>query len=325
MKLLRVLNVCILAALLCLPALAGAREIKVGHGYMNTHPMHLALLSFSEEVKEKTNGDLVFTIVHSGVLGGEIEMTQQLLGGMLESAFIGGIIMLESFVPQAGVEDLPFLFKDSETAYKAFDGEFGKQLAEKYLEPGLKSKAVTYIEHGFRHVTNNKRPVTTPDDLKGLKLRVPPLELRLATFKLFGANPIPIAMPELFTALQQGTVDGQENPISMIDSFKFQEVQKYLSLTRHSHTSGVLLIHDMIWKKFTPEQQQIILEAGENAKILSRELCAKSEEETLAKLKATSSMEINQPDYAPFAEKVQSIWQDFTKKNGSDLLDLIER
>ncbi len=325
MNLFRLLGAGLLAASLCVPAFAGAREIKVGHGYTNTHPMHLSLLKFAEEVKEKTHGELAFTIVHSGVLGGEVEMTQQLLGGMLESCYIGGIIMLESFVPQAGVEDLPFLFKDSEAVYRAFDGPFGKALAEKYLEPGLKAKAVTYIEHGFRQVTNNKRPIVKPEDLKGLKLRVPPLELRIATFKLFGANPIPIALPELFTALQQNTVDGQENPISMIDSFKFQEVQKYLSLTNHTHTTGVLLIHENIWKQFTPEQQAIILEAGETAKLLSRELTAKSEAETLAKLKQNSSMEINAADYEAFAEKVQPIWQAFTQKNGSDLLDLIER
>jgi len=323
MKLLRTLLVCTLA-LLCLPALAGAREIKVGHGYMNTHPMHLALVHFSEEVKAKTDGEVVFTIVHSGVLGGEAEMIQQLLGGMLEASYISGINAFQGYVPQASVEDLPFLFKDAQAAYDAFDGPFGAHIAEQYIEP-LGVKVVDYIEHGFRQITNNKRPIVTPEDLKGLKLRVPPLEVRIEAFKLFGANPVPISLPELFSALQQNTVDGQENPIATIDSFKFYEVQKYLSLMNHTHTTGLLLLHRAVWEKFTPEQQRIILGAGASAKKLSRELAQKYETEAVERIKATSGMQVNEVDYEAFASMVKPLWDNFVKKNGSDLLDLLDK
>lgn len=327
MRFSRLLSVCGLIMALCCPVLASsqaeAREIKVGHGYPNTHPMHLALVQFSDEVKEKTKGDLVFTIVPSGVLGGEGEMIQQLLGGMLEATYISGINAFQSYVPQASVEDLPFLFKDAQAAYDAFDGPFGKRIAEHYLEP-LGFKVVTYIEHGFRQITNNKRPIVRPDDLKGLKLRVPPLELRIEEFKLLGANPVPVALPELFSALQQNTVDGQENPIATIDSFKFYEVQKYLSLVNHTHTTGLLLIHKAVWGKFTPEQQAIILAAGESAKKASREMAVKYEVEAVARIKASSNMQVNEADYASFAEQVKPMWDTFVKKNGSDLLDLLK-
>ncbi len=316
-------GVCALA-LLALPLTGQAREIKIGHGYPNTHPMHKALVHFSDEVKAKTNGDLVFTIVPSGVLGGEAEMIQQLLGGMLEASYISGINAFQGYVPQASVEDLPFLFKDAQAAYAAFDGPFGERIARHYIEP-LGVKVVGYIEHGFRQITNNKRPIVKPEDLKGLKLRVPPLEVRIEAFKLFGANPVPISLPELFSALQQNTVDGQENPIATIDSFKFYEVQKYLSLVNHTHTTGLLLLHQAVWNKFTPEQQQIILEAAENAKKLSRELAEQYEAEAVERIKATTDMQVNEADYESFAAMARPIWDNFVKKNGSDLLDLLDK
>ncbi|MDR1828322.1 MAG: TRAP transporter substrate-binding protein DctP, partial [Methylobacteriaceae bacterium] len=196
---------CAFAALaLAMSALPSqARDIKIGHSQSDGIPMHKALVSFAEEVKQKTNGELTFTILHGGVLGGDLEMAQQLRGGMLEAWSMSGLGNIEPMVPAAVVDELPYIFKDTQAVYDAFDGEFGKRLASQYIEP-LGMKVICYLEFGFRHTVNNIRPITKPDDLKGIKLRVPQQEMRVEYFKLLGANPVPIAWPEVFTVLQQG-------------------------------------------------------------------------------------------------------------------------
>ena len=305
----------------CCATGADAREIKMGHAYAANNPMHKALEIFAAEVAKETGGELTFEVLHSGVLGGEIELIQQTIGGMLEASFIGGVTMFQGFAPATAIEDLPFLFTDRETAHKAYDGEFGKILSEKHIDP-LGVKVVGIIEHGFRQVTNSKRSVVKPEDMSGLKLRVPPLELRVQAFKLLGANPVPMALPELFTALQQGTVDGQENPLATIESYKFNEVQKHLSLTNHTYTAGPLIFNRAAWDKFDPETQKIILKAAESAKKASRELYAQYEGEALERLKKSGVQVVEHVDTKAFQDKVQPVLDSYAKKFGSELIGL---
>lgn len=301
-----------------------AATVQLGHAYSSHHPMHITLAEFAAEVKEKTGGKYNIEIVHSGVLGGETELIQQTLGGMLDVSFLGGINSFQGFAPKTAVEDLPFIFTDRAAAHRAFDGAFGKRIIDEEIEP-LGLKAIMYVEHGFRQVTNNVRPIKTPADLAGIKLRVPPLAARVEAFKLFGANPVPMALPELFTALQQGTVDGQENPLSTIESYKFNEVQKYLSLTNHTYATGLLVFNRDTWNAIDPATRQIILDAGKNATALSRQLYTKYENESLERIKASGTQVTADVDYAAFSAAVEPMWDAFAKKYGAELIDLIKQ
>ncbi|MCC8193927.1 MAG: DctP family TRAP transporter solute-binding subunit [Deltaproteobacteria bacterium] len=321
----------IIAGCLCLGLALGyakdasaVRNIQIGHAYAAQHPMHFAMEAFAADVKKATNGEIVFEIVPSGVLGGEIELIQQTIGGMLDGSLIGAITMFQGFAPKAAIEDLPFLFTDRLVAHKAIDGGFGTYIAEKVIEP-LGLKVVTFVEHGFRQVTNNKRAIAKPEDLAGLKLRVPPLAMRVEAFKLLGANPVPMALPELFTALQQGTVDGQENPLATIESYKFNEVQKFLSLTNHTYTSAPFVFNADTWKSFDEPTQKIILEAAAKAQAMSRDLYAKYEKEALDRIKASGVTITTDVDYDAFAAKVKPVWEAFGKKNGTELFDLVKQ
>jgi tripartite ATP-independent transporter DctP family solute receptor len=299
-----------------------ARKIQIGHAYAAQHPMHQSMEAFAAQVKEATQGELEFEIVPSGVLGGEIELIQQTIGGMLDASLIGAITMFQGFAPQAAIEDLPFIFTDRVVVHKAVDGAFGAYIAEKVIEP-LGLKVATFLEHGFRQVTNNKRAIARPEDLNGLKLRVPPLAMRVEAFKLLGANPVPMALPELFTALQQGTVDGQENPMATIESYKFNEVQKFLSLTNHTYVSAPLVFNRESWKSFDAATQKIILDAARKAQLMSRELYISYETEALKRIKDSGVTVTTEVDYQAFSDKVKPVWEMFRQKHGGELFDLI--
>ncbi len=306
----------------CIQDAAAARSIKVGHAYAAQHPMHKALEAFGAQVAKETKGALTFEIIPSGVLGGEIELIQQTVGGMLEASFIGGMNMFQGFAPRTAIEDLPFIFTDRKVAHKAIDGSFGRHIAEKEIEP-LGLKVATFIEHGFRQVTNNKRSIVKPSDMQGMKLRVPPLAMRVEAFKLLGANPVPMALPELFTALQQGTVDGQENPLATIESYKFNEVQKFLSLTNHTYTSGPLIFNRKVWNAFDAATQKAVLDAARMAKEMSRNLYEQYEKEALERIRKSGVTVTADVDYKAFADGVKPVWENFAKKHGTQLFDLI--
>jgi tripartite ATP-independent transporter DctP family solute receptor len=301
-----------------------ARKIQIGHAYAAQHPMHVSMEAFAAQVKQETKGELEFEIVPSGVLGGEIELIQQTVGGMLDASLIGAITMFQGFAPKAAIEDLPFIFTDRIVVHRAVDGAFGAYMAEKVIEP-LGLKVAAFLEHGFRQVTNNKRAIAKPEDLNGLKLRVPPLAMRVEAFKLLGANPVPMALPELFTALQQGTVDGQENPLATIESYKFNEVQKFLSLTNHTYVTAPLVFNKDAWNSFDAATQKIILDAAKKAQIMSRELYTNYETEALKRIRDSGVTVTTEVDYKAFADKVKPVWEMFRQKQGSELFDLISQ
>ena len=158
-----------------------------------------------------------------------------------------------------------------------------------------------------------------------MKLRVPPLALRVEAFKLLGANPVPMALPELFTALQQGTVDGQENPMATIESYKFNEVQKFLSLTNHTYVYAPLVFNGSTWKSFDAATQKIILDAAKKAQTMSRDLYVKYETEALKRVKDSGVTVTTHVDYKAFADKVKPVWESFRQKQGNELFDLISQ
>ncbi|WP_019119884.1 DctP family TRAP transporter solute-binding subunit [Brevibacillus massiliensis] len=299
----------------------GTVKLSVAHIFPENHPGGIHLKKFAEEVSAKTNGAVEITVHHAGVLGSEADEIQQIQAGNLDMALLYGISNFQNIDPQLGVEELPFVFKDKEHAHRALDGAFGKAVSEKLASKGF--QALSYWENGFRHFTNNKIPITTPEDMNGVKFRSAEIPIRLEMFKQLNASAIPMAFTELFTALQQGTVDGQENPLSIIETNKFYEVQKYLSLSGHIYNSAVLVTSPQSMEKLSPEQQKIVAEVAEKIKAEEREMVKKQDEELVAVLKE-KGMEVNEIDREAFVKAVQPVWNGFTSKNGDELLKLIQ-
>jgi len=308
--------------LFAVPDSASAKPVKinVAHIFSSTHPATIALQRFKKIVEDKTDNQVTVDIYDSGVLGVDVEELQQVIAGSLDAAIIMGISIWQGYDSRAAIEEVPFLFQTPEEAHKALDGKFGNILAKDVLEP-VGVKVLAYWENGFRHFTNNKRPIEKPEDMKGIKFRSAQSPIRVAMFRTLDASAIPMAFPELFTGLQQGTVDGQENPLSVIYNSKFYEVQEYLSLSGHIYNAGVFIINPKLWDTLTDEQRSIIKSAAEECRNYQRSIIASEEEDILKKVKE-EGMKINEVDRKAFVNAVQPVWELYIQENGRDLLDL---
>jgi len=239
----------------------------------------------------------------------------------IDGGLIGGG-SFQSIDPRFGVEALPYAWKDHQTAYKAMDGEIGKFLLGILESKGI--KGISWWENGFRHITNNKRPIVVPKDMEGLKIRVTPDKMRLDTFKALGASPIPINFGELYTALQQGVVDAQENPLGIIYANAFYEVQKYLSLSGHTWGSALLCFNSSAWKRI-PDRDKPVVEAIANKwRDRERQQIINEESDMLAKLKE-KGMKVNEVDKEAFRAAVQPVWKDYESVFGKDLMELVRK
>lgn len=294
--------------------------IKISHQNASTHPIQYGLLEFKRLLEEKSNGKITCDIYDSAVLGNDTSNLQQVVAGSLDAAMIMGAVIWQGYDGRANVEELPFLFSSYEEAYAAYDGEFGKKLASEVLE-SQGGHVVGYWDNGFRHFTNNIRPVVEPADMKGIKFRTAESEIRLQMFECCGTSAITMAFSELYSAMQQGTVDGQENPLSNIVASSFFEVQKYLSLSGHIYNTSVFFFSDNFWNSLTDEQKQIITECSDEAKEFTRRLNQDSEAENLQICK-DAGMEVNEVDKEAFIAVVQPVWETFESKYGSELIDL---
>lgn len=293
--------------------------LKAGHPVAETHPYHLGLVKFAELVDQKTNGQIKIDIYANGQLGNERDMIEGLQLGTLDLV-VTSTGPVSNFVPEMGVVDLPFLFRDRRHAYNVLDGPIGQDLLKKFAAKNIVGLA--FWENGFRHLTNSKHPVNTPADVQGLKVRTMENPVHQETFRVLGADPTPMAWSEVFTALQQKTIDGQENPIPIIYNQKIYEAQKYLALTGHFYSPSLLLMSKAAFDKLTPEQQKIIQEAAIEAANYEREQIKKQEDEQVDKLK-TAGMEITEPDRAAFQEATKSVYDKFAPQFGQELIQKI--
>lgn len=257
------------------------KTIRVSIGVNDKHPEYQSAMKFKEIVESKTD-DFTVEVYHSGQIADDRGAIEMLQFGTLEVT-IPSTSPLVNFVPEYGVFDLPFTIPSGEVADKVLDGPFGQKMFDLLGEQGLVGLA--WWENGFRNLTNSVRAVETVEDLEGLKIRTMENQIHLDAWKALGANPTPMAFTELFTAMQQGTVDGQENPYPTILLSKFYEVQDHVSNTNHVYTPFIFLFSKKIWDEYTPEQQEILRNAAVEAGKHNRELNRKSAEESLEKLK----------------------------------------
>ena len=228
-----------------------------------------------------------------------------------------------SFLPQLNVLDLPYLFQDDKQVFAALDGDVGKELMSSMDPSGIHGLA--FWEIGFRDITNNVRPIVEPADVKGLKIRTTPNPAHVLAFKTLGANPTPMAFPELYSALQTGTIDGQENPINHILASRFNEVQRYMSLTHHAYTAAPLVINEARWKGLTDDQRSAIETSALEAAAFERKINDDREADSLATMKKEGMQIEEHPDNAAFRAAVVDVTRKaYTDQFGDDLLKRID-
>lgn len=287
----------------------GGQQLLLGHGAAPGNPRTIAADAFAKQVEERTDGRITVQVQGSEQLGSDAQMLQSVRSGTLDlSANSQG--PLAAFVPEVALIGLPFLFDDSGQAYEVLDGQVGDQLADLSEKQGF--KVLAWWDNGIRHITNNKRPINSPADVAGLKIRTPEDAMTVDIFKALGANPTPLAFGELYLALRQGTVDGQENPLTNIASAKLDEVQKYLALTGHKYESTPFVMSEQAWESLTPEDQKIVQQAAEDARDQQRKLMQEQDESLRTEL--AQSMEITEPDKAPFREATSSVYDKWSKQ-----------
>ncbi|MFA7474656.1 MAG: TRAP transporter substrate-binding protein [Castellaniella sp.] len=278
---------------------------------------------FVELVKAKSHGEIDIKPYYSGALGNDVQVTSALQGGTIEFT-VPQTTTLTGMVKAYEILDFPFLFKNSEQAEKVLDGPVGQKLLETLPEHGLVGLA--YWENGFFNATNSKHPIAKAEDFEGLKFRSIQAKITQETIKALGANPVPLAVPELYTALETRTIDGQGTPNAVIAALKLYEVQKYLSITRHSYGAFIPLVSKVFWDKLTPEQQKILKDSAVEARTYQRQVAraqAQSAKETMAK----HGMEINEvsdAEHDRMRERVQPVWQMFIPSVGQDLFDQVQ-
>lgn len=323
MQLTRTLTALLAAAGLSLAAIpaAQAMDIKLGHVLAPSHSWHKAAEGFAADVKEQTEGRVNFVLFPSGQLGNEKTMLEGLQIGSQGAAIIGSG-SLQPIEPKFGIVELPYTWTSAQQAYKAYDGELGAALSK--LAAAKNLVILSWWENGFRHLTNNRGPINTPADLEGLKTRVTPDKMRLDTFTALGANPAPLAFGELYSALQQKVFDAQENPLSIIYTSSFFEVQKYLSLTGHVWGPANLILAKHTWNRISPEDQKIVQAAADKWRDEQRKMITQSDDDYVAKLKE-KGMQVNQVDKAPFIAAVAPVWKAYEPVYGAELMGILQQ
>ena len=270
-----------------------------------------AVDAFAREVEKRTNGRYKIQNFYASALGAERESVEAVQLGTLDLT-LTSTGPLPNFVPEVAILDIPFLFRDYAHARAVLDGPIGQELLTKFEAKGL--KALAWGENGFRHMTNSKHPVNTPADLKGLKMRTMENPIHIQAYKGFGIIPTPMAISEVFTALQQGTVDGQENPISVIQGQKFDQVQKHLTLTGHVYSPAVFLMVKATWDGLSSADKQAFLDAAKEAVKVNRARIDEDERNGVAYLRSKGMQVVEDVDRSKFQEALAPVFAELSKR-----------
>lgn len=307
-----------LAASIALPASADVITLKMGHVAAPGSLFDACANEFAKRVNEQLAGKVKVEVYGSSQLGKDQELLQKLKLGTVDFSLPSTV--MSSVVDQFGMFEMPYLVKDRAHMARIEKEIFWSKLAPLAEEKGYKVIAVW--ENGFRHITNNTRPINVPDDLKGIKLRTPKGKWRVKMFQAYGANPTPMAFSEVFVALQTGVMDGQENPFAQIYSAKFQEVQKYLSLTGHVYTPAYVLVGKKKWDSLPKDVTTEIERIAKETQAFVYETAEAMETDLLAKLKA-GGMQVNEPDKAAFVKASAPIYEEFGNEvpGGKELVE----
>ncbi|MFL5075191.1 MAG: TRAP transporter substrate-binding protein [Microvirga sp.] len=296
---------------------AAQTEIKLGHVGEPGSLVGAVADEFAKRANERLAGKAKVIVYGSSQLGGDSDMMKKLKLGTIDLSEPSTV--LSSYVASFGLFEMPCLVKDREHMKRIRDEVLWPTMAPEAEKQGYRILGVW--ENGFRQITNNKHPIKVPDDLKGIKLRVPQGEWRVKMFQAYGANPSPMALGEVYSALQSGVMDGQENPLAQIDSARFYEVQKYLSMTGHVYTPSYL-IAGRSWSKFDPEVQKVLSEVGKEMQDVALQMGEQFDNDLLKKMKA-AGIQVNDLDKDTFIKASDAVYQEFAKQvpEGKALID----
>lgn len=312
------------AAIAVVTAFAGTSfaqtTIKIAYALAPNSHYGVAANSFNDNLQKLAPGRFKVEQFPSSALGGERETIESLQLGNLEMVVTSSGPVI-NFVPEAGIMDIPFLFRDSAHARAALDGAPGQEILAKFPAKGL--VALAWGEQGFRHLTNSKHAVNAPADMKGLKLRTMENPVHMTAFRTLGASPTPMAWPEVIQGLQQGTIDGQENPMSVIVSAKLPEVQKYLTLSRHVYSPALLIMSKRTFDKLNDADKKAVQEAAKVAAKDMRAWVDGVEAKAVADVKAAGMNVVEKVDTAAFQAALAPAFDEYAKRFGKDKIEAI--
>ncbi|MCR8956401.1 TRAP transporter substrate-binding protein [Variovorax sp. CCNWLW225] len=297
------------------------RTIKFTNGVNEDHPVGVGVKKMQEVLAAKTGGKMKIVAFWGGAAGGDLPATQALRAGTQEMVCTSSSPLV-GIVKELGAFDLPFLFANEKEADAVLDGPAGEYFNKKLEAAGLVNLA--YWENGFRNLTNSKKPVAKPEDFEGVKLRVMQNNIFLDSFKTLGANAVPMAFGEVFTALETRTIDGQENPFVTIETSKFSEVQKYLSVTRHAYTPFLILYSKKLWDQLNPQEQAVLREAAKEGQKVQREANRALNEKALANLRKTMTVnDVSPAEQKRMLDKVKPVYDKNVPNIGAEAVGVV--
>lgn len=297
-----------------------ATELKFAHAAPETDLQQSLATFFAEEVAKRTDGEVTVKIFPHGQLGNDQQMISGVRSGIIDIE-MSGLNNFDGLMPELGALLLPYIFTSREHAYTVLDGEVGQAVLADF--ENFDMKGLGFPENGYRNITNSRAPIRVPEDVEGLKIRTNNSAALNEMFALLGANPQPLPVSELYTALETGVVDAQEHPIPITHSFRYDEVQDYLSMTEHSYSMLVIAMNLKKFNSLTPEQQKVIEDVAKEATDYQRQLSIEKEASILSDLEERG-MEINTDvDKAAFQAAVASTWDSYKEKFGEEMINKI--
>lgn len=312
----------LVAVLACLSSAAFSQatmKLTLGHNAAPGNPKALGATFFAEQMSKRSNGRITVQVAGAAQLGDDQTMLTAMRTGTMDMS-VNSQGPVSAVVPETAALGMPFLFSTLPQAWKVLDGPIGKELAKKFEAKNL--VVLAWWDNGIRQTTNNKRPINKPEDLKGMKIRTPADPATVDLFQAMGASTQQINFSELYVAIQQGVVDGQENPLANIHSSKLYEVQKYLSLTQHKYESMPFLMSGITWKKLSEADRKLVTDVAAEAATYERKLMQESDDKLIGEFRKMPNVTVNEPDLAPFKAATAKVWDkwealpvgDFVKK-----------
>ena len=298
-------------------------KLKVSMGDPDAHFLVTTMKEvFKKQIEERSQGEIIVEVYSGGVLGSYRESIEGIQMGSIEASILNGAA-LTAYSPKFNAMGLPYLFSDREVLFEAYDGPVGKILFDTL--PAFGMRGLVFTDNGFRSISNNRQPVKTPDDVKGLKIRTLESSVAIATWRALGANPTPISYGELYTALQQGVVDAQENPAVNMRELKLNTVQKYFSLTKHQADLDIFVISKSFFDKLSPKHQEIVTQAAVDFRDAHRRIFLEEDKKGLDEMVAEGLIvnDLTDAERKLFQDKVKPVYDEFRDAVGSDLMDLL--
>lgn len=305
-------------------AQVNSHNIKFGYSVNETHPIGKGVSKFADLVSEKSGGRIKIKAYPAAQLGSESQMISATQGGVQEMIGMSSAPLV-GIVKDFSLFDLPFMFSSEKEVDAVVDGPVGTKLFDKLAKKGV--VGLCYWENGFRHVTNSKRPITRIEDFKGLKIRTMQNPVFVDMFNTLGANSVPMAWPEVYSALETKAIDAQENPALIVSTFKIDEVQKYLSITKHAYSPYTLMVSSKFWDKLNPTERGILKDACVEARDYQRKLSREEDKKTLAELKSHGMLinELSPDAVAQIKRQLQPVTEKHAKEIDADLMQEVRK